>query len=120
MNERRLNTGFRDCFDKAIGHCRIGRAPVEWDVYESDAGRLGFRSLGINVGPLFGGQPQVDDGCEPHVLDSGRGTWFYRAGACDGGLHLREVGDPFDCRFLNLGLCGGDGNADRDGGKNWK
>jgi len=45
MNERRLNAGFRDCFDKAIGHCRVGHAPVEWDVYESDAGRLGFRSL---------------------------------------------------------------------------
>src|ERR1019366_3701274 len=96
MNKRRLIAGFRDGFDKLIGYRGVGCASVERDVYEVDASGFGCGWFPVDVRPRFGGEPQVDDGCEPHLLDPGYRARRSGAGARDGGFHLRKVGDPRD------------------------
>src|SRR6266853_3317586 len=94
MNKRRLSARFRDCLDKGIGDRGVRCISVEWEVHEVDAGSLGCRRFTVDVGSLFVCQPQIDDGCEPHLLDPGHRSRCYRTGTRHGCLHLSEVGDP--------------------------
>jgi hypothetical protein len=117
MNKRRLIARFCDDFEKAIGHRRVRRGSIEREVHEVNAGSFGGRRFRIDISAFFGVQPEVDNGREPHLLDPGYCGWRDGAGARDGCLHLGEVGDPLDGRFLDLGLPDGNGSAERDDGR---
>jgi hypothetical protein len=106
----------RDDLEKAIGNLRVRCASIEREVDEVDAGDLGRRRFRVYIRALLRCQPQIDDGCEPHLLDPGYRCWRYGAGACDGGFHLSKVRDPRDRGFLDLGLRDRNGDSDyKDG-----
>jgi hypothetical protein len=118
MNERWLSAGFGDGFDKLVGDRGVRHSSIERKMHEVDASSLGCRRFSVDVGSRFIRQPQIDDGCESHLLDTGYRCRRYRARACDGCLHLSEVGNPRHSGFLDLGLSDDNRSSNRNDGKN--
>ena len=75
---------------------RVRLLAVERHVIEADAGGLGGGRFAVDVGIRLGRLAQVDDRREPELLDLRHRLDFGRAGARDGRLETREVGDAGD------------------------
>src|SRR5438067_13499223 len=91
VNVRRRVAGRGDRVEELVGNRRIRLLSVERDVVEADVSGLRGRGFGIDIRALLGRQPQVDDRCEPELLDLGDGFRLRRAAARDGCLEPGEV-----------------------------
>ena len=91
MDEGRLVLRVGDRFQKAVHDSGIRRRGVEREVYEGDAGGLGGRRFGVDVGAGFARLAQVDDGRVAHLFESGDRLRRRRPRARDGRLQPGEV-----------------------------